>query len=164
LKYVILNCIANYYGLISSDFHYIIFDNVIQKNLVRKVDERVFMKSQYFILYFFIHKSFNFTQTFLVHSYSSVTTIRKLPHTFQMIYFNSYYFCGLFHFLWSNLYVLYTYASTLSLTIYTRLVLKLYRINFVSYLLYPLRFDIIVNRQFCLQLFQRYILIINTGY
>lgn len=162
--YVILNYITNYNGLISSDIHYIIFDNVIKKNLVRKMDERVFVKCQYFILYFLIHKSFNFAQTSLVHSYSNVTPIRKLPYTFQMIYFNSYYFCGLFHFLWSNLYVLYTYASTISLTIYTRLVLKLYHINFVSYLLYPLRFHIIVNRQFCLQLFQCYILIINTGY
>jgi hypothetical protein len=120
---------------------------------------------QYFRLCFFIHKSFNFAQTSLVHSYSDFTSIRKLLCTFRMIYFNSYYFCGLlFHFVRSNLYVLYTYASTISLTIYTRLVLKLYRINFVSYLLYPLRFDIIVNRQFCLQLFQCYILIINMGY
>jgi len=60
---------------------------------------------------------------------------------------------------------LYATISTItSLTIYTRLVFQLYHINFVSYLLCPLRFDIIVNRQFCLQLFQCRILIINTGY
>jgi len=57
-----------------------------------------------------------------------------------------------------------TISTIISLTIYTRLVFQLYHINFVSYLLCPLRFDIIVNRQFCLQLFQCRILIINTGY
>lgn len=111
------------------------------------------------------------TQTFHLnslrsYSYSDLTPIRKLPYAFGMIYFNSYYFSGLlFHSVRSNLYMFYTSASTIiSLTIYTRLVFQLYHINFVSYLLCPLRFDIIVNRQFCLQLFQCRILIINTGY
>jgi len=85
-----------------------------------------------------------------------------------MIYSNSYYFSGLvFHYIRSNLYMLYIYISTsaiIFLTVYTWLVFQLYRINFVSYLLCLLHFDIIVNRQFCLQLFQCCIPIMNTGY
>jgi len=155
----------------SLDIHY--FHHAILKNPVRKMDEWVFNKFLWhftimvFLTMFFHTQIYQFHSNFFrLYSYFDLTFIGKLPYAFGMIYFNSYYCSGLlFHSVRSNSYMLYTSASTIiSLTIYTWLVFQLYHINFVSYLLYPLRFDIIVNRQFCLKLFQCCILIINMGY
>jgi len=157
----------------SLDIPYFVFYYAILKNLVRKMEEWVFntfLRHFTIMVFLTVFSYANFTQTSLDYI---VILISPLSENFPMllewfilthiiavvccsILFGQTYTCYI------HLYA--TISTITSLTIYTRLVFQLYHINFVSYLLCPLRFDIIVNRQFCLQLFQCRILIINTGY
>jgi len=149
----------------SLDIHYFVFYYAILKSLVKNGISEFLTNFcgtslSCFFYCFFIRKSFNFTQTSL--DYIIAVLISPLSENFLMllewfilthiivlaccsIRFGQTYICYI------HLYA--TISTIISLTIYTRLVFQLYHINFVSYLLCPLRFDIIVNRQFCLQLF-----------